>query len=202
VGQIKLPKWANCSCQTHAQGKQDDGRIVTVYSSDDAGVPDLVRAQAQSEAGTMFASIGVTVHWRTGRPSASETNAIAIEFVTNTAATLLPGALAYALPYEGVHIRIFWDRIEYDKSPRQLLAHVMVHEITHILQGIARHSAEGVMKAYWTSRDRSAMDRQALRFTPEDVALIYKGMDTRIAAHAPKPASATTSIAAVGLETK
>jgi hypothetical protein len=28
-----------------------------------------------------------------------------------------------------------------------LLAHVMAHEITHVLEGIDRHSSEGVMKA-------------------------------------------------------
>jgi len=55
----------------------------------------------------------------------------------------------------------------------------MVHEITHILQGEARHSAEGIMKARWTPDDLAAMGVKPLTFTAEDVDLIYQGMDYR-----------------------
>ena len=57
--------------------------------------------------------------------------------------------LAYALPFEGTHIVVFYDRVEEcvraDLFPT-LLAYVLVHEITHILQEITRHSATGIMK--------------------------------------------------------
>jgi hypothetical protein len=33
-----------------------------------------------------------------------------------------------------------WNRIEATPSPTKLLAHVMVHEITHILEGVDWHS--------------------------------------------------------------
>jgi hypothetical protein len=33
------------------------------------------------------------------------------------------------------------------RPPTFVLAHVLVHEITHILQGIDRHSESGVMKS-------------------------------------------------------
>ncbi len=55
----------------------------------------------------------------------------------------------------------------------------MVHEITHILQRIDRHSAEGIMNARWTRQERSALERRPLQFTDEDVRLIYRGMDAR-----------------------
>jgi hypothetical protein len=57
-----------------------------------------------------------------------------------------------------------------------LLAHVMVHEIAHILQGVYRHSDNGVMKAVWTGQDYSQMRVGALPFAPEDVELIHLGL--------------------------
>jgi hypothetical protein len=43
---------------------------------------------------------------------------------------------------------VFYDRLQERGQPNRLpaiLAHVMVHEITHILQGVQRHSKSGVM---------------------------------------------------------
>ena len=81
--------------------------------------------------------------------------------------------------YEGVHITVFWDRVERLSRfapPTFVLTHVLVHEITHILQGIDRHSESGVMKARWTPEDYYAMAIKPLPFTPEDVQLIQLGL--------------------------
>jgi hypothetical protein len=56
---------------------------------------------------------------------------------------------------------------------------VLAHEITHILQGISRHSASGVMKARWTINDFAGMSIHPLRFEEEDVDLIYEGLARR-----------------------
>jgi len=161
----------------NVQGKAATGRPVTVYLH--ASVPIIVLAQAQSLAVNMFADIGVNLKWRSGHPLPSEANAIVIDVVTGTPAEFKPGALAFALPFEGVHIRIFWDRIAaYHWAPR-VLAHVMVHEITHILQGVAEHTEEGIMKARWTDKDQVSIGLTPLRFTPAGVDVIYKGMEAR-----------------------
>lgn len=60
-----------------------------------------------------------------------------------------------------------------------LLAHVLAHEITHILEGIARHSQQGLMKAKWDNKDYVRMRERSLKFTPEDVNLIYEGLLAR-----------------------
>jgi hypothetical protein len=55
------------------------------------------------------------------------------------------------LPYEGTHIVIFYDRVQAAIAPGRvttLLAHVMAHEVTHMLEGIPRHSAEGVLTVH------------------------------------------------------
>ena len=50
-----------------------------------------------------------------------------------------------------------------------VLAHVLVHELARVLQGVARHSETGVMQAHWTLRDYSEMEdkpRGSRRRTP------------------------------------
>jgi hypothetical protein len=54
-----------------------------------------------------------------------------------------------------------------------LLGHVIAHEITHILQGVPRHSETGVMKARWERKDLQALVDHPLRFAPVDEALIH-----------------------------
>jgi hypothetical protein len=88
----------------------------------------------------------------------------------------MPGSLAYAVPREGSHITVFIDRIEQMRAPSNVLAHVMVHEITHLLQGIGRHSATGVMKEVWTAGDFGGMRLRPLSFTPLDKDLIYSAL--------------------------
>jgi hypothetical protein len=57
----------------------------------------------------------------------------------------------------------------------------MVHEITHMLQGINEHSAEGIMKARWTQDDFSRMIAKPLPFSDRDVEMIYRGLAARTA---------------------
>jgi hypothetical protein len=105
----------------------------------------------------MFAAIGVTIEWRTPWRNCPA-QAIRISLTSNTPATLPPGALAYAFPYEGTHIRVVYDRIVENHNQNKVLtgyvlAHVLAHEITRILQGTCRHSDYGLMKAEWDERD-------------------------------------------------
>ena len=57
-----------------------------------------------------------------------------------------------------------------------VLAHVLVHELTHVLQGVSRHSEAGVMQAHWTIRDYSEMEDKPLGFTPDDADLVHFGL--------------------------
>ena len=94
----------------------------------------------------------------------------------------MPGAFALARVYEGVHITVFWDRVQRRTNSLTagvVLGHVLVHEITHILQGIDRHSETGVMKAGWTGKDFFQMTWKPLPFTPDDIYLIQRGLATR-----------------------
>ena len=152
-------------------------RKVTVCMSDVTNeVHEVNRAQATASA--MFASIGVKLDWRCPK---SGQEAIVISLKMGTPANRKPGELAHTSPKEGTHIVIFYDCVR-EVRPNKfsaVLAHVMVHEVTHILQGIYRHSASGVMKARWDDYDFSRMAWTPLPFTDDDIDLIQRGLDAR-----------------------
>lgn len=162
-------------------------RNVTVYVNEDLNTRGALY-QAQARAAKAFAEVGVRIHWRTGRPSGAQSEpepTIMVSLAGRTPANYLPGALALAKVYEGVHILVFWDRIErhaHFAPTVMVLAHVLVHEITHILEGIDRHSESGVMKAQWTVEDYHAMASKPLPFAPMDVELIQGGLAPRTGA--------------------
>jgi hypothetical protein len=143
---------------------------------------------AQATATEMFAQIGVKVEWRKGLAGCPP-QGIQVSLTDRTPEDLRPKAFAFATPGEG-RARIFYDRIRRVK-PRlpveigkemlipHLLAHVLVHEITHCLQGISRHSDRGVMKAGWDPEDFTSMFWGELPFTSEDVTLIHAGLMKR-----------------------
>jgi hypothetical protein len=154
-------------------------RTVTVCV--EGGIGFDVMLQAKNTASAMFAGIGVRVAWHRGL-GGCPAQGIMISLSTGTPAKHLPHALAYALPYEGTHIVVFYDRIQGTAAPSltpRLLAHVLVHEITHILQGVSRHSRTGVMKAQWEGPDYTEMAWKPLPFAPEDIDLIYRGLEGR-----------------------
>ena len=154
-------------------------RTVTVCM--EGAVVSPASVQAQKIASGMFVAIGVTLEWRRGLKDCPP-KGIRISLGDQTPTSLKPGAIAYALPYEGEHIRVFYDRVSRAATrslvPR-LLAHVLVHEITHILQGVDRHSDSGIMKDHWDSSDFHSMAWKPLYFEPRDVDLIYRGLAGR-----------------------
>lgn len=159
-------------------------RNVTVCMEGNAHSDVAIRAQWL--ASRMFAGIGVTIDWRHGLRGCPS-QGIMISLSDGTPASLKPGALAYALPYEGTHIRVFYDRIAQDHDQRlvpALLGHVLVHEITHILQGVCRHSESGIMKAHWGLKEFEQMQGKPLEFADEDINLIYCGLAARARARA------------------
>jgi hypothetical protein len=141
----------------------------------DLRAPNLATAIASK----MFRRIGVTLVWVVSGPCPPD--GIRISLTGNTPETLQPGALAYALPYEGTHIRVFRDRIWANQPALvpHLLAHVLVHEIIHILQGVNWHSGRGVMKVHWNRADISQMLWSELPIAQEDIDRVHAGMEKR-----------------------
>ena len=140
-------------------------RKVTVCVSDVTLANEVHEViQARATASEMFAAIGVKLDWRCPK-SGQET--IVISLNMGTPANRKPGELAHTSPKEGTHIVIFYDCVRKIRPNKFsiVLAHVMVHEVTHILQGIPRHSESGVMKAQWDDYDFLQMAWKPLHFT-------------------------------------
>ena len=153
-------------------------RKVTVCVSDVTAyeVHEVIRAR--ETASEMFAAIAVKLDWRCPK---SGQGVIVISLNAGTPENRKPGELAHTSLREGTHIVICSDCVR-EVRPNKfslVLAHVMVHEVAHILQGISRHSTSGVMKARWESEDFLQMAWKPLPFTDVDIDLIQRGLDAR-----------------------
>ena len=154
-----------------------DERQVIVCVAATADIRQERRAKTVSSR--IFAGIGVKIQWHNFGDCPPQ--GIRISFLNETPSSLMPGALAYALPYEGTHIVVFYDRVKQNPGDVSiLLGHVIAHEVTHIVQGVLRHSESGVMKAHWTVSDHQQMSREPLQFTDHDVQLIQSGLGSRL----------------------
>jgi hypothetical protein len=163
-------------------GNIDKPAVVVCIQSAAAG-PWIV-VQAERGAARIFESVGVRLDWHEGGRicKAPTADIFQIYLTTGAPLTVFPDALAWTRVGDGTrHIEVFFNRVVEMVEPRlvpALLAHVLAHEITHILEGVSRHSSEGVMKPHWDADDYADMSIKPLPFAPEDAALIrnyFKG---------------------------
>jgi hypothetical protein len=174
-----------------AAAKPGEQKVVACFEQSGRNLTEA--SQARMIASKLFQLAGVKLEVLSGQRSCEgqRDQVIVVGLSTNTPKHLLPGALAYAREFEGVHIQVFYDRIANLAESRELrlylLAYVIVHEMTHVLEGYDLHSASGIMKAHWGSPEYGLMRIGQLRFTDEDIKLIHAGL----AARAPHSASGT-----------
>jgi hypothetical protein len=139
--------------------------------------PHLISRLAQGVATRIFADVDIPLDWGACKPAdESSQTPIVVRLVSGK--SYMSGVLGYAMPYRR-HIIIFFDRIETMQDPWTVLGHVMVHEIAHIIQGVARHSDTGLMKPHWSNDDLRAMRYKPLPFTQEDLILLYSALAMR-----------------------
>jgi len=152
--------------------------------------PGGLLRQAEQAAAEMFRDIGVEVQWRSARAKAVGNGCgIPIEVQIDAdahGAQVNPNALAYATLFggSGTCIHVFMDRVVRGRKidlATTVLAHVLVHELTHVIEQINRHSTDGVMKANWGVEDYRMMNfGHRLAFAPIDVELIHIGLAKRV----------------------
>jgi len=179
---------------TIAPGSASKPADVTVYVNGENTPPSAVDFRARTTVTWMFARAGVRLAWRGGEPKTGVRSAslvtVQIRFTREAPAEAIRGALAYALPFgrEGATIFVMYGRIRTAAVRSNLeppiLAHVLAHEIGHVLQGTNRHSETGVMKTQWNDYDYAAMEQKPLEFTPHDVTLIQNGLNAKKARNA------------------
>lgn len=165
---------------------QDAGQPVNVWVEGADVVPRSMDRAARDTVISIFARIGVRIEWLDGNLAQSGAHAgpvvIHVRFVSQPMGKAGSGPFAYAFPFDhGVKaVTIQCDRIHLAAGgwsrEQHLLAHVLAHEIGHILQCSDGHSRTGVMKAHWDIHDYDEMQRKPLEFTPGDVDLIRQGL--------------------------
>lgn len=143
---------------------------------------------AQMVVKDMFGRIGVKIVWKWGKVPAvlagDQCRApIAIQFNPGEPPGALRGALAYATPYaaSSAQIHVFPEVIMVHNGNREdvaLLAHVLAHEIGHVLERMNRHSNSGVMQERFSWQEICQMSRRPLSFAADDVEFIHQGLES------------------------
>ena len=166
-------------------------------------LPGSVNAgYAEKEASKILATAGVHVTWTTATPDHSKDRCgppIILRFSIDDRSASNPRAFAYARPFnpDAGEITVFWEKLgkisaRYMCPLGNLLAHVLAHEVAHILQARDYHADTGLMRSSWGAVDYFQMMRGHLPFTPVDIQLVHEGMELR-AAYGAKPLSVATS---------
>ncbi|HEY3840698.1 MAG TPA: hypothetical protein VGL72_29200 [Bryobacteraceae bacterium] len=174
----------------HAAPNSTPDLVLSVHNSNTRSA--IVRL-AEGQAERMLAGAGISVQWTIGQPLNRGPAELIEAIITDQPDdSFRPGALAYATLglQSGTRIEIFYNRIcahGRDSEIPQILAHVLVHEITHILEGCNRHSETGIMKAHWDANDWRSLRRSSLPFASEDLRLLHSWSETHsrtlVAAH-------------------
>ena len=148
-----------------------------------AAPPDEPVLEARRLVSSFFASIGVGVTWKAGQ-SGCPAGGVRAGFWLETPAALNPGALGRSFPQEGSRIDVFYDRVRAAvPSPfvPSVLAHVLMHELAHVVMGSNDHAPAGLMKARWEAAELQSMHRRPLAFDETDIPLIHRGLAERAA---------------------
>lgn len=174
-----------------------NGRVaVDVYMNSDNALFKWIYG-AKAVVSGIFARIGIDLVWHSGLPRTTQVGlqtdvrpAFGIGW-GDAPDSIAASALAAAHPYgsSGVAITLYEDRLraylqEHKDMEQIVLGYVLAHELAHVMQGIDRHSASGILKARWTSEDCNLIRAGKLTFTPEDVELIRDGLKWRPASKA------------------
>lgn len=164
---------------------------ITLY--DRVGLPEAVMAEVGHKLGRIFGEARVDVRIVEGNPEADEASLFlysnllgkeghkeaACRARRDIALQILPSApglhrsilgMAQPLAAEGLNVRIYNDRVtaaaaRANRSYSAVLAHVVAHEIGHVLLRDGAHMGRGLMSGVWTSNEYERMDHGFLFFT-------------------------------------
>jgi hypothetical protein len=143
----------------------------------------------------MFQAAGVTIAWSPGKPRAAAEGGLAVTVRLTDAVgrDRQRCVMGRTSPFgSGVRrIDVFEDNVKARARASQIdeykvMAHVLVHEIGHLLERVDHHSAVGIMKASWSRADYRTMAHQPLCFAEEDLEMIHSSL-AEMRAHRPAP---------------
>lgn len=154
---------------------QSDPLEVTI---EDSITPTKLRGVNRELVSKLFAKAGVQIRWQL--PLGDRKPAFHVLVVGPAPASVSPEAMASAR-INRKSITVYWDRVQrqarlaHPAVAKIVLAYAIAHELAHAIQGLARHSESGIMKAQWTTDDFTAMLFGRLEFAPHDIVMIRSG---------------------------
>jgi hypothetical protein len=165
---------------------------VLVRVHDSASVDEKTRDSALGVAEEILSAAGITVSWHrcdleSHNPASCSVPLSAeervIQFMRSAIDTRtwdhLPLGEAVIDPVRkfGALARVYADRIRWKADETRfkadvLLGRAIAHEVGHLLLGTTRHSATGLMRAFWSTDELLRGQRADWTFTAADSALI------------------------------
>ena len=149
-------------------------RVIRLQMDNAADVPAAVLTHTQDEVVRIFADAGLVVEWTDARP------VFTVQIVKRTllyarASSPVLGA-ALRRP-SGFTAQVFFSQVQdfartWRVDVSTLLAHVIAHEIGHLLLPRMPHSATGLMKSDWDRDLVREAAAGALTFTDEQIERI------------------------------
>jgi hypothetical protein len=167
---------------------------ITVY--DKARLPQQVHATVADEVRRIFREAAISIEWIAGDPEASEASVmiyqpsrkgreledacrarrdIALDIVPVAPPALRSTVLGMAQPLArtGLNVRVFNDHVQKASErehgvPAIVLAHVVAHEIGHVLLRSGVHDRRGLMAEVWTQNEYERMEKGILLFTDDE----------------------------------
>jgi hypothetical protein len=172
----------SCGFSVSAQMSQGNS-LVTVGVYNDSDASDRALVEAEDICKRIFREAGVGVEWVNVRHSGKSTPAgtqapdttltlrIVLRPLTLTDTTF--GVAFLAEDGSGRYADVFYGPVRKlsgagGVSQSTLLAHVMAHEIGHLLLGSNAHVHLGLMRAHWDSDDLRRAAMGGLLFTSEE----------------------------------
>ena len=165
--------------------------LVTVFTYDRTGVPQAVMGRAKAVAAEAFATAGIQIRWvegkRLGEPRVvAAGEVLTVVFDGPAPASFRPQDLAFTNlgGRADANVHVFYNRVAGSEdtfahlsagthvSMPEFLGNVLAHELTHALEGVKRHSREGLMKAEWNAGDIAGMVYGPLALAAEDLELL------------------------------
>ena len=173
--------------------------ICSIHLYDQAQAPPQALHSATDQASYLFRSARIRISWEfpsTESPEDRGTDMttaafqrpeargyIVVRLMRRTPATVVPGALGYALPFahRGAHVLIFYDRVETlaraaNKPTYVVLGYTMAHEIGHVLLGSSEHASAGLMQGRWTAATWRLASEGLLAFRREETSALGAGV--------------------------
>ena len=154
-----------------------------IYVYNQAGVPGIVLIGAEQKADRIFRLSGLQASWIScstagspgtncsGLPQAADV-VLQIVHETKNLRDDIFGAAFLGRDGTGQYTDVYYNRLEelhrdWNVPLESVLAHVMAHEIGHILLGLNAHSNVGIMRGSWDSEEISALERGRLLFSSQ-----------------------------------